>query len=113
MDNPPHMLYYTSGQPLPAMAPSTWSPNTHLCRPKGHSDWLDSQTHPIDVAHLGQHGRHQSDGFGYQANQNGLLAYRDVYWGTRLMVPWLAMVVDRKSVVEGKGVDLGGRRIIK
>src|SRR6266481_785232 len=49
MDNPPHMLYYTSGQPLPAMAPSTQSPNTHLCRLKGHSDWLDSQTHPIDT----------------------------------------------------------------
>ena len=39
------------------------------------------------MSHLGQHGRYQSDGFGYQANRNGLSAYGDVWWGAGLMVP--------------------------
>ena len=39
------------------------------------------------MSHLGQHGQCQSDGFGYQANRNGLSAYRDVQWGAGLMVP--------------------------
>ena len=55
------------------------------------------------MSHLGQHGQCQSDGFGYQANQNGLLAYGDVYWGTGLMVPWLAMVVWRCNIACGVG----------
>ncbi len=45
------------------------------------------------MSHLGQHGQCQLDGFGYQANWNGLSAYRDVWWGAGLMVPgwqWLS-----------------------
>ena len=38
------------------MAPSTWLPTVHLHRPKGHSDWLDSQTRPIEVTHVAQGG---------------------------------------------------------
>ena len=39
------------------------------------------------MSHLGQHGQHQSDRFGYQANWNGLSAYGDVWWGAGLIVP--------------------------
>src|SRR5258707_1574975 len=38
------------------MAPSTQLPTVHLHRPKGHSDWLDSQTRPIEVTHVAQGG---------------------------------------------------------
>src|SRR5258708_327045 len=38
------------------MAPSTQPPTVHLCRLKGHSNWLDSQTHLIDITHVAQGG---------------------------------------------------------
>src|SRR5258708_36983851 len=38
------------------MAPSTRLPTVHLRRPKGHSNWLDSQTRPIKVTHVAQGG---------------------------------------------------------
>src|ERR1017187_5754665 len=37
----------------------------------------------------------------------------DVPDDTELLVPSFSEIADRKSVVEGKSVDLGGRRIIK
>src|SRR5258707_1384547 len=56
MDTHPTHYITPSDTHCQPMALSTRPPTIHLHRPKGHSDWLDSQTHPIDITHVAQGG---------------------------------------------------------